>query len=249
MASSTALKINPSSAVCAKCRTLQPASSNFCGECGTRLGASPAMKPSRCASRRATVLFCDVVGYTPMAARLDPEAVFALMEQTFGVVLDAVHRRRGTVNQFLGDGAMAIFDDPRDAIAAGFEMLEGLRPITADARRRHDVEFGMRFGVHTGTVAVGTIGVDLRVDYAAVGSTTRVAASLLRVARRGEIVTTETTRRLTDGALVFEPRGEVAGNDGEPVAVHAVVEDAEVAAFGWRYERAEPVDVPDALYA
>src|SRR4029077_15941620 len=86
--------------------------------------AAPALKPARCASRRAPVLFCDVVGYTAMSERLDPEDVFALMEQTFGVILDAVHRQAGTVNQFLGDGAMALFDRPAAAIAAGLEILE-----------------------------------------------------------------------------------------------------------------------------
>jgi len=250
MAIRSGLQINAPSAVCAKCGTLQRAASNFCGECGTRLGAAPALKPARCASRRATVLFCDVVGYTAMSERLDPEAIFELMEQTFGVILDAVHRQSGTVNQFLGDGAMALFDRPDEAIAAGLEILDRLPVIAAEARRRHGVDFGMRIGVHTGTLAVGAIGVDLRVDYTALGVTARVAASLLRVAGRGEMVVTDTTRRLAAAPVVFEPRGQIAVDDAaEPIAFYGVVDDSAVAALGWRYESGETVDVPDALYA
>jgi class 3 adenylate cyclase len=250
MASRTVLQVNPPAAVCARCRTLQPAGSNFCGECGTRLGAAPALKPARCASRRASVLFCDVVGYTAISARLDPEDVFTLMERAFDVVLDAVHHHGGSVNQFLGDGAMALFDDAEDAIAAGQRILDGLEPLAADARRRHGVTFGMRLGVHTGTIAIGAIGVDLRVDYTALGATARVAASLLRVARRGELVVTETTRRLAATTAAFEPRGEVGGDeDAEPTPVYAVVDDASVAALGWRYESGESIEVPDVLYA
>ena len=190
MAIRSGLQINAPSAVCAKCGTPQRAASNFCGECGTRLSAAPALKPARCASRHATVLFCDVVGYTAMSERLDPEDVFALMEQTFGVILDAVHRQSGTVNQFLGDGAMALFNRAEDAIAAGLEILDRLPAVAAEARR------------------------------------------------------------LAESAVVFEPRGEVAGDEGAaPMAIYSVVADEAVAALGWRYESGEPVEVPDALYA
>jgi class 3 adenylate cyclase len=193
-----------------------------------------------------------------MSGCLDPENVFALMEQTFGVVLDAVHRHGGTVNQFLGDGAMALFetrDDqtdnhPQRAIAAGLEILDGLQSVADEARRRHGVEFGMRIGVHTGTIAIGAIGVDLRVDYTALGSTARVAASLLRVAGRGELVVTEATRRLADATVAFDPYGHVASDDDvDGVAVYAVVNDSAVAALGWRYERGDAVEGPDVLYA
>lgn len=250
MAIRGAIQINPPSAICAKCRTPQRATSNFCGECGTRLGAAPGLKPARCTARRATVLFCDVVGYTAMSERLDPEDVFALMQQTFGVILDAVHRRCGTVNQFLGDGAMALFDHADEAIAAGLEILERLPAVASEARRLHGVDFSMRIGVHTGTVSVGAIGVDLRVDYTALGGTARVAAALLQVARRGEMVVTEATRRLADAAVAFEPAGELAADDStEAIATYTVVADEGVAALGWRYESTDEVDVPDALYA
>ena len=223
MARGSALQIDPPTAVCAGCSTVQRATSNFCGECGTRLGAAPALKPARCASRRATVLFCDIVGYTAMSERLDPEDVFGLMQRTFAVILDAVHRQGGTVNQFLGDGAMALFDRADDAVAAGREILEALVAVADEARRLHGVDFGMRISAHTGTVSVGAIGVDLRVDYTALGATARVAAALLRIGRRGEMVVTEATRRQAQAPALFAPRGEIAGEgDRDALAFYAV---------------------------
>ena len=223
MARGSALQINPPTTICAGCSTVQRATSNFCGECGTRLGAAPALKPARCASRRATVLFCDIVGYTAMSERLDPEDVFGLMQRTFAVILDAVHRQGGTVNQFLGDGAMALFDRADDAIAAGREILEALVAVADEARRLHGVDFGMRISAHTGTVSVGAIGVDLRVDYTALGATARVAAALLRIGRRGEMVVTEATRRQAQAPVLFAPRGEIAGEgDRDALAFYAV---------------------------
>lgn len=250
MPSGAALQLNPPPEVCAGCHTVLPPTSNFCGECGTRRGTTPTMTRSRCASRHATVLFCDVVGYTAISERLDPEAVFGLMEQTFGVVIDAVHRHGGTVNQFLGDGAMALFDHPERAINAAQEILHGLHTVAGEARRLHGVDFSMRIGVDTGTVAVGSIGVDLRADITALGATARVAASLLRVARGGEILVTEATRRLAGPWLVFKRLGEVGSNDDiGGVTFYSVVEDDAVAALGWHYESIDDVEVPDALYA
>jgi class 3 adenylate cyclase len=250
MPNGAAPQLNPPPAACATCDSVLPPTSNFCGECGARRGTAPATTRSRCASRHATVLFCDVVGYTAISERLDPEAVFGLMEQTFGVVIDAVHRHGGTVNQCLGDGTMALFEHPERAINAAQEILDGLHTVAADARRLHDVDFSMRIGVDTGTVAVGSIGVDLRSDYTALGATARVAASLLRVARGGEILVTEATRRLAGPWLVFKRLGEVGSKDDiGGVTFYGVVEDDAVAALGWHYESIDDVEVPDALYA
>jgi class 3 adenylate cyclase len=250
MTNGSGLSVETPSAVCSNCRTAQPPTGKFCGACGTRLAAAPVSKTAHCSTHRATVLFCDVVGYTAISGRLDPEQVFALMERTFAVVLDAVHRHRGTVNQFLGDGAMALFEGSghaEQAIAAARRIRDGLQIIADEARDRHGVEFGMRIGIHTGTVAVGAIGVDLRGDYAVSGSTVRVASSLLRLGRRGEIVVTEATRGLAE-AGDFEPRGDVAGDAGERIAVYTAV-DGVVATLGWRYDLDDAVEVPDALYA
>src|SRR5262249_31641620 len=168
----------------------------FCGECGARL-------VPRCERREVSVLFIDVCGFTAMSERLDPEAVREIMDAAFEVIEDCVHRHDGTVNQFLRDGVMALFgvvagieDHPHRALWAARAIQMGLEPIAAEVRRRHGVEFRVRAAIHTGSVALGVIGGDLRTDYTAAGPTTSVAARLLNVARAGEIVMSDYTRSL-----------------------------------------------------
>ena len=149
------------------------------------------------------MLFVDVCGFTAMSERLDPETVREIMESTFELIEDCVHRHGGTVNQFLGDGVMALFgavdgidDHPCRALRAARAIQDGLAPIGELVRRRHGMEFRVRAGIHTGSVAVGAIGGDLRTDYTAAGPTTRVAAGLVNLARAGEIVMSDYTRSL-----------------------------------------------------
>src|SRR5215472_306091 len=133
-----------------------------------------------------TVMFADVSGFTSISEKLDPEDVHGIMDRVFEVILEAVHRYEGTVNQFLGDGVMALFGAPiahedhaQRALSAALAVQEGLRPLAADIKHVHGIDFRMRMGIKTGPVVVGAIGRDLRMDYTAVGDTTNLAARLL----------------------------------------------------------------------
>src|SRR5262249_34377362 len=139
-----------------------------------------------------TVMFCDVSGFTAMSEKLDPEDVHGIMDRAFEVILEAVHRYEGAVNQFLGDSVMALFGPPiahtdhaQRALSAALGIQEGLKPLTADVNRTHGLEFRMRMGINTGPVVVGAIGRDLRMDYTAVGDTTNLAARLMSIAKPG----------------------------------------------------------------
>jgi len=177
-----------------------------------------------------TVMFSDVSGFTAMSEKLDPEDVHAIMDRVFEVILEAVHRYEGTVNQFLGDGVMALFGAPiahedhaQRALSAALAIQDGLKPLAADVKRVHGIEFRMRMGINTGPVVVGAIGHDLRMDYTAVGDTTNLAARLLAIAAPGQIVTSRRTQDLRNRAFVFEDLGDfqVKGKT-EPVRAYAV---------------------------
>jgi len=177
-----------------------------------------------------TVMFSDVSGFTAISEKLDPEDVHAIMDRVFEVVLNAVHHYEGTVNQFLGDGVMALFGAPiahedhaQRALSAALAIQDGLKPLADDVKRAHGVEFHMRMGINTGPVVVGAIGHDLRMDYTAVGDTTNLAARLLAIAKPGQIVTSRRTQNLRDRFFVFEDLGEfqVKGKT-EPVRAYAV---------------------------
>jgi class 3 adenylate cyclase/tetratricopeptide (TPR) repeat protein len=177
--------------------------------------------------KQVTVLFCDIAGSTALAERIGPDAMHALLDAFFERMLGHVHRHGGTINQFLGDGFMALFGAPlayedhaKRAALAGWNIQEGLRrdPIrppdgTADA-------ITVRIGLNTGLVVVGKIGDDLRMDYTAIGDTTNLAARLQVVAEAGTVLLSESTRRAAADAIRTIPLGEKQLKGKTEVAVH-----------------------------
>ena len=165
--------------------------------------------------KQVTVMFTDVSGFTSLSERLDPEDVHALMDRAFGVILEAIHGYEGTVNQFLGDGVMALFGAPiahedhaGRALRAALAIQEKLGPIRADVRQMYGRDFLMRIGINTGLVVVGAIGRDLRMDYTALGDTVNLASRLLNVAQPGQIVASRHTKELCEGFFEFEDLGD-----------------------------------------
>lgn len=211
---------------CHLCGQDNPAGVKFCGECGTPLR-------TKCQRKQVTVFFTDVCGFTGMSERLDPEDVRAIIDRAFDVILDAVHRHEGTINQFLGDGVMALFgastahdDHPYRAVRAALAIQEGLESLRAEVQHAHGVDFRIRIGIHTGPVVVGVIGKGLRTDYTAGGTTTSVAARLLNFARPGQIVISAATRDATEGAFAFDDLGGVViDGKAEPVRAYAVTRE------------------------
>src|SRR2546422_8432723 len=222
-------RLSPS---CAQCGTENAPGHKFCKKCGQPLGAAPIERePARFASpqsytprhlaekiltsksalegerKQVTVLFCDIANSTELAARLGAEAMHGLLERFFELALAEVHHYEGTVNQFLGDGFMALFgapiaheDDARRAVLAALGIQRRLRDrLSAPIDVLGDVT--VRMGLNTGLVVVGTIGDNLRMDYTAVGDTTNLAARLQQAAEPGTMLISESTHRLVQGAV------------------------------------------------
>jgi class 3 adenylate cyclase len=144
-----------------------------------------------------TILFCDIVNSTGLAERLGAEQRHALLNRFFERALAEVHRYEGTINQFLGDGFMALFGAPvahedhalRGVLAAfGIQQAIGER---AEVKTANGEELALRMGLNTGPVVAGTIGDQLRTDYTAVGDTTNMAARLQQLAEPGRLETAE----------------------------------------------------------
>jgi len=156
--------------------------------------------------KQVTILFVDVSGFTALSERLDPEVVHGLMARAFELMLSEIHRFEGTVNQFLGDGIMALFGAPiahedhaRRAVQAALGIRRALDEYRDQLERDRGIHFRVRQGLNTGLVVVGSIGSDLRMDYTAVGDTTNVAARLLQTAAPGQIVVSEPVHHLVAG--------------------------------------------------
>src|SRR6185503_14430355 len=150
--------------------------------------------------RQVTVLFADIAGFTTIAERLDPEDVHRIVDRCFELITAEVHRFEGTINQYTGDGVMALFgapiaheDSPRRAAHAALAIQRALRGYDREVQSQGGLPLRMRIGLHTGPVVVGRIGDDLRMDYTAVGDTTNLAARLQQTARPGSVVVSEAT--------------------------------------------------------
>jgi adenylate cyclase len=161
-----------------------------------------------------TVLFADCAGFTALSSRLDPEDLHNLMDGCFQHVLGAVHQYEGTVNQFTGDGVMALFGAPiahEDhavrAVTAAMTIQDSLAGYGAAVRAERGIDFALRIGLNTGTVVVGKIGDDLRMDYTAQGETVNLAARLQTAAPPRGILVSESTHRLVRGHFVTRDAG------------------------------------------
>jgi class 3 adenylate cyclase/tetratricopeptide (TPR) repeat protein len=184
-----------------------------------------------------TVLFCDLVGSTAIAERLDPEEYHDLLEGYLEIAFREIYRYEGIVNQLAGDGFMALFGAPvahegapERAVRAAVAIREALDGFTLQARAgtihggdATDLKLCVRIGIHTGPVVVGTVGNDLKMDYSAIGDTTNLAARLQSVAEPGTILMSQATQRLVRGVFDTRPVGPfTVKGKSEPVTASEV---------------------------
>jgi class 3 adenylate cyclase len=190
------------------------------------LNARSALEGER---RQVTVLFADLAGFTALAEGRDPEEVHTLMDRCFALIASEVHRFEGTINQYTGDGVMALFgapiaheDAPRRAAHAALAIQAAIRDLSRELAPKLERPLQMRIGLNTGPVVVGKIDDDLRMDYTAVGDTTNVAARLQQNARPGSVLVGASTHRLLAGYFETLDLGQLT------VKAHAPVQAFEV---------------------
>jgi len=249
--------------VCPNCSSVNSPSFKFCSECGQILSIPPEAPPEdlsfdekltkiqkylpkglteKILSKRdriegerkqVTVMFCDMVGFTPLSELLGIEDAYSIMDQVYEILIHKVHDYEGTVNEMTGDGIMALFGAPialedatqraiRSSLAIHREMAKFSDKLK---REKKDVPaIKMRIGIHTGPVVVGTLGNDLRVEFKAVGDTVNLASRMEGQAEPGTTYITEDTFKLTEGLFRFEGLGEreVKGKE-EPINVYRAI--------------------------
>ena len=208
---------------CPNCGTINPPGAKFCAECATPLvtGARPAVaaspgagagpsfgattNPATVAERRlVSVLFADLVGFTPFAEERDAEDVRETLTRYFDLAREIIGRYGGTVEKFIGDAVMAVWgapiareDDAERAVRAALDLVDGVRSLGPGIQARA--------GVLTGEAAV-TIGATTQGMVA--GDLVNTAARLQSAAAPGIVLVGESTQRAAAGAITFEPAGE-----------------------------------------
>jgi len=163
-----------------------------------------------------TVLFADVANYTSISEKIDPEAVHQMMDGCFKILMDEIHRYEGTINQFTGDGVMALFGAPlahedhaQRACTAALSIQKAMGGYCEKLKKKTGIEFSMRIGLNSGPVIVGSIGDDLRMDYTAVGDTTNLAARIQQNANPAEVWVSQETRNIIRDYFQDKPVGEI----------------------------------------
>ncbi len=164
-----------------------------------------------------TVLFADVVNYTAISEKLDPEEVHRLMDRCFKLLMDEIHEYEGTITQFSGDGIMALFGAPiahedhaRRACHAALSIQEAMKLFSNEVRAEWNVDFSMRVGLNSGLVIVASIGDDLHMDYTALGDTINLASRMESMAPAGSILVSKYTQRAARDFFTFKSRGKLA---------------------------------------
>ena len=232
--------------ICPSCGARHPPDSNFCNKCGQNLkihteaftvdyeqphSYTPKHLAEKILTTRSaiegerklvTVLFADVANFTGISEKLDPEEVHQIMDGCFKILMDEIHKHEGTINQFTGDGVMAIFGAPiasedhaQRACHASLAIRKAMVPYAEMLKRDFGIAFKIRIGLNSGPVVVGSIGDDLRMDYTAVGDTTNLASRLESLARPGTVLISKNTNRLVKDYFDLNPLGklDVKGKD------------------------------------
>jgi class 3 adenylate cyclase/predicted ATPase len=238
---------------CPACGAGNLPGAKFCRKCGERQGAFERPSATRVSleprsytpkhlaekiltsrsalegeRKQVTVLFADVKGSMDLAEQVDPEAWHKIMDRFFAILSEGVHRFEGTINQYTGDGIMALFGAPvahedhaRRACYAALALQEDLRRYANALRLEKGLSFSVRMGLNSGEVVVGKIGDDLRMDYTAQGHTVGLAARMEQLAESGKAYLSEHTAALVDGFVTLQDLGRLALKGvKEPIRVY-----------------------------
>lgn len=244
------------SSVCYKCGQVNSLGSNFCNSCGgdlremkqtsapvadrrrpsytpkflseTYLASQAVMEGER---KPVTVMFADVANSTRLFESIDPEEVHWILDRYFKLLMDEIHRYGGTINQFMGDGVMALFGAPvahedhaHRACRAALSIQRVLAGYEDKIRKDYGVDFKIRIGLNSGPIIVGAIGDDLRMDYTAVGNTVNLARRFESLAKPGTTVLSADTKRLVQDFFDLKPLGRVVVKGSRvPQAIYELI--------------------------
>ena len=200
--------------LCPQCGFDNPIGMRFCGQCGSKLSdmfvssnaVSERTSDAPDAERRhVTLMFTDVVNYTSLSERLDPEVLRDVVLQYQTRSAGVIQRFEGHIAKYLGDGELVYFgyptaheDDARRAVLAAVAIIKEVELLAPELKKTFDIEFAIRIGIDSGMVIAGQMGgAASRERLAVVGGPPNVAARLQALAEPNTIVISANTHRLT----------------------------------------------------
>ena len=163
------------------------------------------------------VLFVDIRGFTSMSEGLPPDKVVGILNRYLGKVTEAIFRNEGTLDKFIGDAVMAVYNAPLDvenymekAVRTGIDIIESVESLNGELERDFGRRIACGVGVHCGQAVVGNIGCDFRMDYTAIGDTVNVSERLESLAKAGQVLISEQIYEHVKDRFQAEYIGELA---------------------------------------
>ena len=148
--------------------------------------------------RQIAVMFVDIRGFTSMSEKMEPEQVVEILNTYLSLTTNAIFKNGGTLDKFIGDATMAVFNAPLDlddyiyrAVCTAVDIVNGAKKMEQQLMEKYGREISFGIGIHCGPAVVGNIGCDFRMDYTAIGDTVNTASRLESRAGAGEILVSE----------------------------------------------------------
>lgn len=167
-------------------------------------------------NRDIAVLFVDIRGFTPLSESLEPEQVVDILNGYLALTTESIFRHGGTLDKFIGDATMAVFNAPFDtedyvykAILTAWDIVQGGNRIEKEYLERYGKHVGFGVGVNCGPAVVGNIGCEFRMDYTAIGDTVNTAARLEANAPRGTVYISEYVYEQVKDRIKVDEVGEI----------------------------------------
>ncbi len=167
-------------------------------------------------NRHIAVLFVDIRGFTTMSESLRPAEVVEILNEYLSLTTRSIFNNGGTLDKFVGDATMAVFNAPFDlddyvfrAVCTAWDMMAGADAIADQFEKRFGKRVAFGIGIHCGEAVVGNIGCDFRMDYTAIGDTVNTAARLESSADRGQILISEEVYEAVRDRIEAAPIGEI----------------------------------------
>ena len=168
-------------------------------------------------SCQVAVLFVDIRGFTTLSEGLPPDQVVGILNRYLGKVTEAIFQNEGTLDKFIGDAVMAVYNAPVDvedyavkAVRTGIDIVRAVEGMNGDLERDYGRRIACGVGIHCGQAVVGNIGCDFRMDYTAIGDTVNVAERLESLAKTGQILISEQLYERVKDQYQAESVGELA---------------------------------------
>lgn len=167
-------------------------------------------------NRNVAVLFVDIRGFTPLSESLEPEQVVDILNGYLALTTASIFRHGGTLDKFIGDATMAVFNAPFDtddyiykAVLTAWDIVQGGNRIEKEYLARYGKHVGFGVGINCGPAVVGNIGCDFRMDYTVIGDTVNTAARLEANAPRGTVYISEYVYERVKNRITVEEVGEI----------------------------------------